>query len=77
MTVVKRVAIGCFVALAATAVVSARWQATAPPQTSKGVVLKGRAPVSTEVLKVKLPPPAEADLPNAAHLMVLEDHRAP
>jgi zinc protease len=41
------------------------------------VVMKGRAPVSTEVLKVKLPRPAEADLPNGLHLMVLEDRRVP
>lgn len=47
------------------------------PPSSKGVVIKGRAPVSTDVLKVKLPRPVEADLPNGAHLMVLEDHRVP
>ena len=44
---------------------------------SGAVVMKGRAPVSTEVLKVKLPAPAEADLPNGLHLMVLEDRRVP
>jgi predicted Zn-dependent peptidase len=43
----------------------------------KGVVLKGKAPVSNEILKIKLPRPQEADLPNGIHLMVLEDHRAP
>lgn len=41
------------------------------------MVLKGRAPVSNEVLKVKLPRPQEADLPNGLHLMVLEDRRLP
>jgi zinc protease len=41
------------------------------------VTMKGRAPVSTELLKVSLPPPVEADLPNGLHLMVLEDHRVP
>ena len=53
--------------------------AQAPPQrpSSKAVVMKGRVPVSKEVLRVKLPAPAEADLPNGAHLMVLEDRRAP
>jgi predicted Zn-dependent peptidase len=50
--------------------------AQAPPST-KGVVPKGRAPVSKEVLRLKLPAPLEADLPNGAHLMVLEDRRAP
>ncbi len=47
------------------------------PPTSKGVVIKGKAPVNEEVLKVKLPRPKEADLANGIHLMVLEDHRAP
>ena len=41
------------------------------------MVLKGKAPVSNEVLKVKLPRPQEADLPNGLHLMVLEDRRLP
>ena len=39
--------------------------------------MKGLAPVSQDVLKIKLPRPAEVDLPNGAHLMVLEDHRVP
>ncbi len=51
-------------------------QQAAPPQ-NKAVVMKGLAPVSTEVLKITLPKPAETDLPNGAHLMVLEDHRVP
>jgi zinc protease len=51
-------------------------QTGAPPSTS-GVVLKGRAPVSDQMLRVKLPRPAEADLPNGIHLMVLEDRRVP
>lgn len=51
-------------------------QQAAPPST-KGVVPKNRAPVSKEILRVKLPRPAEADLSNGAHLMVLEDRRAP
>jgi zinc protease len=46
-------------------------------QSTKGAVIKGRAPVSEEVLRVKLPRAAEADLSNGVHLMVLEDHRAP
>ena len=50
-------------------------EGAAPP--TKGMVLKGKAPVSNEVLRVKLPKPQEADLPNGVHLMVLEDHRLP
>ncbi len=58
--------------LMASAVVTAQG---APQQGS--VTMKGRAPVSTEILKVKLPRPAEVDLPNGVHLMLLEDHRVP
>lgn len=47
----------------------------APQQGS--VTMKGRAPVSAEILKLKLPRPVEADLPNGIHLMLLEDHRVP
>ena len=50
----------------------------APPQpSSTQMVLKGKAPVSNEVLKVRLPRPQEADLSNGLHLMVLEDRRLP
>ncbi len=58
--------------LMASAVVTAQG---APQQGS--VTMKGRAPVSTEILKVKLPRPVEVDLPNGIHLMLLEDHRVP
>jgi zinc protease len=47
------------------------------PPSTKGVVKKGKVPLSSEILKVKLPKPAEADLPNGIHLMVLEDRRLP
>ncbi len=49
----------------------------AAPQSATKMVLKGKAPVSTEVLKVKLPRPQEVDLPNGLHLIVLEDHKLP
>src|SRR4030095_8845855 len=38
---------------------------------------KGKAPVSKEILRVKLPKPVEADLSNGVHLIVIEDHRTP
>ena len=65
-------------ALGALPLVRAAAQVT-PGQASptKGVVLKGKAPVSNDILKVKLPRPQEADLPNGVHMMVIEDHRAP
>jgi zinc protease len=36
-----------------------------------------RAPVSKDILKVKLPRPVEITLPNGINLMILEDHRFP
>jgi zinc protease len=47
------------------------------PSTAPGTILKNKAPVSKETLKVKLPKPQEADLSNGVHLIVLEDHRTP
>jgi zinc protease len=53
-------------------------QATQAPTTkAEGTVLKNKAPVSKELLRVKLPKPQEADLSNGVHLIVLEDHRTP
>jgi zinc protease len=50
-------------------------QADAP--STKGVVKKGKVPISNELLKIKLPKAAETDLSDGVHVMVLEDHRAP
>ena len=47
------------------------------PTKAEGTVLKNRAPVNKEVLRVTLPKPKEADLSNGVHLLVLEDHRTP
>jgi zinc protease len=47
------------------------------PSTAPGTILKNRAPVSKEILKVALPKSQEADLSNGVHLIVLEDHRTP
>jgi zinc protease len=60
--------------LAATAALVAGQQ---PAPATKGMVVKGKAPVNESVLQVKLPRPQEVDLPNGLHLIVLEDHRAP
>jgi zinc protease len=51
-------------------------QQPAPPK-AQPVVMKGKAPVAENVLRVKLPRPREGTLPNGLHLIVLEDHRAP
>ncbi|HSC25903.1 MAG TPA: pitrilysin family protein [Vicinamibacterales bacterium] len=66
-------AIGATVVL--TAAIHAGRQQEPPP--AAGLVVKGKAPVSNEILKVTLPKPQEADLPNGLHLMVLEDHGLP
>ena len=54
-----------------------RASAQEQPSPTQGVVRKGKVPVSSEVLKVTLPKPAEVELPNGLRLMVLEDHRLP
>ena len=74
---IRRLTTASVVALATTLSVAAQQQAPQNPSSAPGTVLKNRAPVSNEVLKVHLPKPQEADLPNGLHLMVLEDHRAP
>ncbi len=38
---------------------------------------KNRAPVSKEILRIKLPQPVEATLPNGMTVLILEDHRFP
>jgi zinc protease len=50
---------------------------TAKPQTTKGVVIKGKTPVSKETLKVKLPRAYETKLGNGLQVIVLEDHKLP
>lgn len=73
----RRLAIVLVVGLGAPLPLSAQQAPQQNPSTAPGTVLKNRAPVSHEILKVRLPKPQEADLPNGLHLMVLEDHRAP
>jgi zinc protease len=75
--VIRRLVAVVTVGLAATLSVAAQQAPPQNPSTAPGTVLKNRAPVSNEVLKVHLPKPQEMDLPNGLHLMVLEDHRAP
>jgi zinc protease len=47
------------------------------PQSTKGAVVKGKAPVNKEVLKVKLPRAQEASLPNGLRVVLLESHKVP
>src|SRR5882672_345620 len=46
-------------------------------QTTKGAVVKGKAPVNKDVLKVKLPKAQEATLPNDLKVILLENHKVP
>ena len=52
-------------------------QQQAPQPSTMQMVLKGKAPVSKDILKVKLPRATESDLDNGLHVLVLEDHRVP
>jgi zinc protease len=65
---------------AAVAIAAAVGFAQAPGQqapTTQGMVLKGKAPISKDILKVKLPKPQTATLSNGLQVMVLEDRRLP
>lgn len=46
-------------------------------QTTKGAVVKGKAPVNKEILKVKLPRPEEATLKNGLQVVLLPMHKVP
>ncbi len=58
------------------ALAAAVW-AQEPEATFRGMVRYNRAPVSNEVLKVKLPRPVEKQLGNGIRLLILESHRSP
>ena len=47
------------------------------PTDFKGVVLKNKAPVSNDVLRVTFRRPSESKLKNGMELLVLEEHRSP
>src|ERR1051325_9220792 len=68
------------VAILSLSVVTAQPRTGAPPQQGqsiKGADIKGRAPVSKEILKVNLPKGQEATLSNGLRVIVLENHRVP
>src|ERR1700722_15881617 len=52
-------------------------QEPAGPESFRGMVRLNRAPVSNEVLKVKLPRPVERQLSNGMKLVILETNRTP
>ena len=46
-------------------------------QSTKGAVIKGKAPVNKKLLKVNLPKAQEATLNNGLRVVVLESHKVP
>jgi zinc protease len=71
----------CAVLLLVDLVAATLSQAQAPGDSksisASKVERKNRAPVSKEILRVKLPQPVEATLPNGVTVLILEDHRFP
>lgn len=63
--------------VAPTAAVALAQNAQQPRPSIKGAVIKGRAPVNREILKVRLPRPWETKLANGLQVLVLEDHKLP
>jgi predicted Zn-dependent peptidase len=56
----------------------AQGPATGPAgQSTKGAVIKGKAPVNQKLLKVNLPKAQEATLANGLRVVVLENHKVP
>jgi predicted Zn-dependent peptidase len=66
-------ALFCAVVLLSARFVLGQEQATPPSQVER----KNKAPVSKEILRVRLPKPVEAKLQNGLTVLVLEDRRAP
>jgi zinc protease len=66
-----------FVAVIAALSLAALTASAQEPSPTRGVVRKGKVPVSGEILKIKLPHVSEATMSNGLHLIVLEDRRLP
>src|ERR1041385_2587438 len=65
------------VALVSSLALAQQGGAPAQQQTTKGAVVKGKAPVNKEVLKVKLPRAEEATLKNGLRVILLPAHKVP
>ena len=73
-----KLAAAALAALAALAPVAAQQPQSGPAgQSVKGAELKGKAPVSKEILKVNLPKAQEATLSNGLRVVLLENRRVP
>lgn len=58
-------------------VVFAQVPGQAPAPSTKGAVIKGRAPVSKNILKIQLPKAQEATMKNGLRVVLLESHKIP
>jgi predicted Zn-dependent peptidase len=75
-----KIKIAFSIVLVATLAAAVRAQESAGqnPTSTKGAVIKGKAPVNKHVLQVKLPAAQEATLKNGLHVVLLEsNHRLP
>jgi zinc protease len=75
----KSIAAFAVVVFAVSAVMAQRPGGPPPQggQSMKGADIKGRAPVSKEILRVKLPKGQETTLSNGLRVILLENHRVP
>lgn len=71
------IALVCSLAILGMPVPAEAQGGAAAGQTTKGAVLKGKAPVNKTVLKAKLPRAQEATLPNGLRVVLLESHKVP
>src|SRR5258707_4858659 len=78
-TIQTRIIAAAVIITLASAVVFAQGTTSTGPagQTTKGAVIKGKAPVNKNLLKVKLPKAQEATLPNGLKVILLESHKVP
>ncbi len=69
--------LSCLALIAASSLTAVAQQGGAAPQSTKGAVIKGKAPISKDVLKVQFPKPVEMTLSNGVKVYILENHRLP
>ncbi|PWT91939.1 MAG: hypothetical protein C5B55_07220 [Blastocatellia bacterium] len=77
---ISKVLVLALVMLAATVALGqgqAAGQGMPSGQSTKGAVIKGKAPVNKNVLKVKLPKAEEATLPNGLRIVLLPNNKVP
>ncbi len=73
-----KLAAAALAAVASAAPIAAQQPQSGPAgQSVKGAEIKGKAPVSKEILKVNLPKAQEATLSNGLRVVLLENHRVP